>query len=401
MVNRYSDINAFFKTYLDLDKDRGLLERLKTFRLEWAVKRIDSNYTNLDFLSGMTIGVQAVRFSQLDEAKLNNDVFNIDMKILQDDLYRVNGIVKEWKVTANATYHTLLYIIKYILEKNLPIEYLYEAYYVMAYKMVSSLLVRRFTYPLDPRIAAVVAEKMTEKFKLKELGSWQKFLEYRATFLLPGTKHGDRLLKNYNASNAMLIIADLQGNIRSTVNRLFSLIVEIDDNDLSISNESIMKTQNEEVVIADLQSYSKYSKRVLEQIANGDFVNDNHIYLMGEISSNLNITAFKTVLDNIVKDSLKDFKDIEFIVNTTLNTSLNYLMRNDDIKNLEVNILHIMKNLKYYYSSSTVKDDTVLELKKKSMKLIEGHTTVKTSWILTAMSINFILYIILIALVKK
>lgn len=401
MVNRYSDINAFFKTYIDLDSDRALLDRLKTFRLEWAVKRIDSNYTNLDFLSGMTIGVQAVRFSQLDESKLNNEVFKIDMDLLQNDFYRVDGIVKEWKVTANATYHLLLYIIKYILDKKLPIDYLYEAYYVMAYKMVSSLLVQRFSYTLDPRIASVVAEKMTEKFKLKELGSWQKFLEYRATFLLPGTLHGDRLLKDYNTSNSMTIVADLQGAIRSTINRLFSLIVEVNESDLSISTDSLTSIQNEEIVLADLHSYGKYSKIVLDRISTGDFINDDYIYLLGEVSSNLNLTEFKTLLSNVVDKSLDEFKEVEYIVNTVLSSSLNYLMRRDDIKNIEVNIIHIIKTLKYYLSSSTVKDDTIIKLKEKSFKLVDKYTTVKTNWIVTAMNINFLLYIVLLAIVKK
>lgn len=57
VVNRYSNIEAFFKTYLDLDNDRAIFDRLTQFRMEWSVKRIDSksNQTNLDFLSGITI----------------------------------------------------------------------------------------------------------------------------------------------------------------------------------------------------------------------------------------------------------------------------------------------------------------------------------------------------------
>ena len=401
MVNRYSDIEAFFKTYIDLDKDKSIFEKIKKFRLEWAVKRIDNNYTNLDFLSGITMGVQNIRFSKQDESRLTNDIFNIDIDKMQEDFYRVEGIVKEFKVASNVLYQLLLYIIRHVLVNKLPIEYLYETYYIMAYKMISSLLVVRFDYNLDPRVANAVAERMTEKFKLKELGSWQKFFEYRATFLLPESKNGVRLINSYSASTAMLVVADLQVNIRSTVNRLFSLIVDTNNEDLSISTDSLMKMENEEVVLSNLKSYGRYSKVVLDKISTGDFIDDNYIYLITEVSSNLQPIPFKTVLDNIVTNSLEDFKEIETIVNDVLRTSLNYLMRTDSIGSMDSNILSVLKSLKSFYSSSTVRDPVVVELKEMSLKLVTKSTTIKTSWMLSAMNINLILYIVLIALVKK
>lgn len=401
MVNRYSDIEAFFKTYIDLDKDKSIFEKIKKFRLEWAVKRIDNNYTNLDFLSGITMGVQNIRFSKQDESRLTNDIFNIDIDKMQEDFYRVEGIVKEFKVASNVLYQLLLYTIRHILVNKLPIEYLYETYYIMAYKMISSLLVVRFDYNLDPRVANAVAERMTEKFKLKELGSWQKFFEYRATFLLPESKNGVRLINSYSASTAMLVVADLQVNIRSTVNRLFSLIVDTNNEDLSISTDSLMKMENEEVVLSNLKSYGRYSKVVLDKISTGDFIDDNYIYLITEVSSNLQPIPFKTVLDNIVTNSLEDFKEIETIVNDVLRTSLNYLMRTDSIGSMDSNILSVLKSLKSFYSSSTVRDPVVVELKEMSLKLVTKSTTIKTSWMLSAMNINLILYIVLIALVKK
>ena len=80
---------------------------------------------------------------------------------------------------------------------------------------------------------------------------------------------------------------------------------------------------------------------------------------------------------------------------------MKYLLRTDRITDIEDNIFDILKSLKSYYSSSTVRDPDVVELKNRTKILIESNTTVATSWIITAMNINFILYIVLNGLIKK
>lgn len=400
-VNRYSDIEAFFRTYFDLDNDRDIFDRITNFRMQWAIKRIDRNYTNLDFLSGITMGVQAVRFSPLDESRLADEVFRNNMLAMQEDFYRVEGIYREWKVSSTVIYQALLYMIRYILKNNLPLNYLYESYYIMAYKMITSLLVRRFDYSLDPRVASRVVEEMSEKFLLKELGSWQKYFEYRATFLLPGTKHANRLLNEYSATIANIVVNDIQVNIRSTVNRLYSLIIDVSKSDMAISNDSLTKMENEEVVLSDLKSYSGYADRSLKRVNSDDFADDNAIYIISEISSNINTTIFKTLLVNISKSGLDDFDNIASIVRDSVKFSLQYLMRTDNIGSLDNNIIGVLRALKSYYSSSTVRDPGVVDLKARTMELVKRNTTINTSWLLTAMNINLILYIVLMGLIKN
>lgn len=400
-VNRYSDIEAFFRTYFNLNEDTDIFNRIANFRMSWAVKRIDRNYTNLDFLSGITMGVQAVRFSPLDESRLADEVFRNDTLAMQEDFYRVEGIFREWKVSSNVVYQTLLYMIRHILKNNLPLEHLYECYYIMAYKMITSLLIPRFDYTLDPRVASRVVEEMSEKFLLKELGSWQKYFEYRATFLLPGTKHADRLINNYSATIANIVVNDIQVNIRSTVNRLYSLIVDVSKSDMKISNDSLTKMENEEVVLSDLKSYSTYADKSLRKINSDDFADDNAIYIISELSSNINTTIFKTLLVNISKSGLDNFDLIEGIVRDTMKLSFQYLMRTDNISSIDNNIINVLRVLKSYFSGSTVRDPGVVDLKTRTMDLVKRNTTINTSWLLTAMNINLILYIVLVGLIKN
>lgn len=402
IVDRYSDIEAFFKTYLDLDNDRDMFNRMTKFRMEWATKRIDSRYSNLDFLSGITIGVQAVRFSPLDESRLSNEVFRVDMEKVQEDFYRVDNIVKAWMVSSNVVYQTLLYMIRYVFKNGLPIEYAYECYYVMAYKMLTSLFSARFElYALDPRIASKVVEDMSDKFILKEKGSWQNYLEYRASFIMEGSLHYNRLMNDYSAATSIIVLNDLQLNIRSTVNRIYSIVVDTSSSDLKIDNDSLTKMENDELVITDIKSYTKYSNVALERINSSDFADDNLIYLLSEVSSNLNPIAFKTLLVNISENSLENYDELKYIVDTAIKSSMKYLLRSDRIGDVEHDILSILKTLKAYFSSSTVRDPDVVTLKTMTRDLISSNTTISTSWILTAMNINLILYIVLNGIVKR
>lgn len=132
-----------------------------------------------------------------------------------------------------------------------------------------------------------------------------------------------------------------------------------------------------------------------------DFADDNLIYLMSELSNNISPIAFKTLLVNISDTALDNFTELEYIADTTIKTSMKYLLRTDRITDIEDNIFDILKSLKSYYSSSTVRDPDVVELKNRTKSLVEANTTVVTSWIITAMNINFILYIVLNGLIKK
>ena len=300
----YSDINNFFGRYITVDNE--LMKRIKQFRMEWAIKKIDSNTSNLDFLSGVTMGVQRVRFSTMDEGILFREVLRIDGPVLQKELYRVKGINKDWAVSRNIIYQTLLYIIKEAEIRNYDVELIKEVYYVMAYKMITSMLSTRFKdFTLDPRIANLVVEKMSGKFILKQLGSWHKYFEYRASFILPGSKLAEKMMKKYDVELSIDILSYIQGTIKSTVNRVYSVIVEVYNSDNTIDTNTMLKLENEEMVLSDLKSsYSKYSGIALARVNSVDFVNDNYIYLLSEVSENLNVILFKTMLDNISKKGL-------------------------------------------------------------------------------------------------
>ncbi len=400
MVNRYSEIENFFLTYIPV-VDKALLDRVATFRKEWAVKKIDSNTSNLDFLSNITIGEQSIRFSQMDESKLGNDVFRVDFSAMQLDLYNVKGVVKEWKVSSNVINQSLLYLIRHVLVNNLDVEYIKEIFCVLMYKMVSSLIAYSFNYPLDPRLGAVLVEKMSNKFILKEVGSWQKYIEHGATFLYPNTEHANRLINNYNVDTSILILNDIQTKLRSTFYRIYALIMEISTNDITIDNTTITKLEGEEIVIKDASnSLSRYSKIALDMVHSSDFVNDNYIYLIGEISTNLNTTVFKTVLTNIYQNSLKDFTELDNLVNDIIKQSLAYLMRVGALSSMNNNILDVLRRLKAYFSSSSVTDSNIISIKERGMSLITKNTSIKTSWILTSLNINLILYIVLVSLIK-
>ena len=384
MADIYSNINDFFNKYITVDVE--LLKRIRQFRMEWAVKRIDSKTSNLDFLSGMTLGVQRVRVAAMDENELFREVLRIDGDLIQKDLYRVKGINKEWKVTRNATYHLMLFIIKEILVKKLDPMFIKEVYFIVAYKMITSMMSRRFeNFTLDPRIANLVVEKMSNKF----------------IFFAPDTDLANKLTSRYEVKLANDTVSYISGTIKSTVNRVYSIIVEIYNSDSRIDSNTLTKLENEEMVLADLKnSHSRYASIALARVNSLDFVNDNYIYLLSEVSTNLNTVIFKTMLSNISKLGLESIDDTKDIVDDIIKYSVAYLTRIDKIHHVDTNIMSVLRILRAYYGSSKIRENEVVNLKKRTMEIVLDNIDVKTSWILTTLNLNLILYIVLIALIK-
>jgi len=401
-VNMFSELDQFFKSYIDVDKDPGIYERLRAFRLKWVVKRIDANYTNADFLGGMTTGVQKVRFSSLDESMLANEVFRVDVKTMQSRLFMVKGMYREHRVHTKIYNQILVYLISYGLRNNVDEKYLMDAYLVMAYMMVTSMIVRRFDYPLDPRIAASVVEKMSDQFILKQLGSWEKYLEYRGSFVMPGSKNAVLLKEQYNADTTLLVIPSLQSNIKSTMNIIMGIVMDTHDGDIRVNTSSLLVLENEEVVLSDVKnSMSVYTRRALESITSRGFSNDDYVYLISELSPNINTSAFKTMLMNISEHTIDNFDLVNRLVEDIVSSMISYLTRTDNLSLVSTSLFDVLRLLKSYYASSNVKDELVISLKKDSMDLVLKSTTMKTSWVLTALNINLIIYIILVALTKK
>lgn len=391
------DITDVCGEYLrHLSFDVKLLMEFKKYRLNWAQK----NSSHIEFLGSNLTGVHPIRYSSVDEDMFFIDILGVDQNKLRNDLYLVPGITKAHKVASNVTYITLVYLMHMFLQSNLKnddkLDAVRELYYIFAYKAISSLYTNYFPYQVTESIAKMVYERLSNRYLIKKLGTWQEVLDYRTKDLLPGGIHYNRIL-NLNTDNATRSIADMQSRLRENIKEIYTVLIEVNANNERIYSSSMIQTDEDGESTRDItirpDNYILYINSVIRN--ENDFINDDLIYLITSIVPNIDKEKFVLTLKELTK--LQDYAFVETIIVATIN----YMRTKNIINNYEQQTYEILTNMKGYWSSSSVKDKELIRIKKHLYDVASKATKKKTKWLLATITIGVLLYIFLRALYKN
>lgn len=393
----YADIKgeAYFKNIVF---DKKFYEAVQAYRLAWAQKNPDY----IDFLGGNLTGTVPIRFSTVDEDKFFIDLLRVDRSKLEYDYHHLHGINKSFQVSSNVVYLTLVYLMYRTIESKTIDKYkndlLKELYYIFAYKAISSLITHYFKYNVDESIAKVVYEKLSNRFLLKKLGSWQEVFNYRTKSILPQGLHYDRLV-HLDTENATIIIADMQGRIRELMKNIFSVMMTVINNNEKIYSTSLIEVDDEgESTRSVANSYDKYS-RYLKSIINlpNDFINDDLVYLTSHIVNNLDNDRFVETLKYISEnyDFITKHKNAIDFIDISIETTISYIRTKGIITDYHKHALDILKHMKGYWSSSSVKDKEIKQVKEFLNDITYIAIGKKTKWVLASITIAVLLYIFL------
>jgi hypothetical protein len=391
------DIKDVCGEYLrHLSFDVKLLMEFKKYRLNWAQK----NSSHIEFLGSNLTGVHNIRYSSVDEDMLFIDILNVDQNKLRNDLYLVPGINKAHKVASNVTYITLVYLMHMFSQSKLKnddkSDAIKELYYIFAYKAISSLYTNYFPYPVSESVAKMVYERLSNRYLIKKLGTWQDVLEYRTRDLLHGGIHYNRIL-NLNTDNATRIIADMQSRLRENIKEIYNVLVEVNASNERIYSSSMIQTDEEGESTRDItvrpDNYILYINSIIRN--ENDFINDDLVYLITSIVQNIDKEKFVMTLRELTK--LHDYTFVETIIVTTIN----YMRTKNIINNYEKQTYEILTSMKGYWSSSSVKDKELIRIKKYLYDISSKATKKKTKWLLATITIGILLYIFLRALYKN
>lgn len=243
----YENLKELYSNHFKLAFDNNLLLNLRMFRLSWAQK--DDEY--MEFLGGNTLGTQNIRFSIKDDEGLIVDTLNMDINQLTYDLSNTKGITKGRAAETNVIYQTLVYLMHGFtktskLKTKEKEEAVKECFYIFAYKRFSSLMFHYFKFPTDESVAKAVYEKLSNKFLIKRLGSWQAVFEYRSRDLLPGNIHYKRL-QEYETDDAIRIILDMQTKLNDMFKNIYSVTMDVyASNERVLTDSLVTRIEGEE-----------------------------------------------------------------------------------------------------------------------------------------------------------
>ena len=387
------DIHGLTKVDIDIYK------KIQVFRIGWTQKAPEY----IDFLGSKLTGVHPIRFSTRDEDMVFVDIFNIDQPSLTEDLWATKGVDKNKKVTSNPLYITLVYLMHLTITSREIGKHredmLRELYFIFGYKVISSLFTHYFKFTVDPSTALAVNERLSNKFIIKKVNNWQELFEYRALDVLPKGLHYLRL-NRLDVDESNRIISDMQGRIRDMLKNIYIILMEVkDSNDRLVSRSNIEMTEDGASIKDNTNRPDRYVNYMLSIIDNpSDFIDDDMVYLLNNSYKNLNSKDIYTTLEFM---SDNNFKDRNKIIENIIISSISYLNNKGIHSDYNKHMLDVIKYLKGYFISSSVRDKVILDTKKELLNLVKKLPVTKVNWNYTGLVTYAIIYIFIRSVVSK
>lgn len=406
MAARYNNLLEFFDEYMPKVKyDKKLLSKFRSFRYSWGNK--SEEY--MEFLSNGLIGVYPIRFSLRDEGFIFKDILNIDQNTLQNEVYKVPGINKDFKISSNILNLTLVYFMhKFYLSPDLKDaekkEAMKELYSIFSYKQIGSIYAHYFSYNVDVNLAQSVYEKLTNQYLIKKLGNWQAVFNYQAELLLPPNgNNADRII-GFETQDVVTAVNDMRNRISSLVKNVCEVLFDhIDNNDNTIKTTGKIgvNESGEDEYIDETISTHNYINTIKYSMVNvNDFVNPELVHIVKTFLPNLNKDKFLEALYYIVAIEPTRVNQYDYI-SSIIRTSLTYLRGKGIVNNYKRRSIECINKLKGYFSASKVKEADIIETKKVLENMIGEGLGTKTKWIITPIVIGICLYIFLRSIYTK
>ena len=399
----YKDIKQFFKKNAShLVPSNKLTKQLKTFRLTWSTK--SDEY--IDFLGSNLLGVYNIKFSKIDDDLLMESTLRIsNYEKLQKEIFKVKGIEKNFNIGSNIIYQTLLYLIyKYITSKDLNKEEreagIYESCLIMQYRMFTSLHSHYFVkYNIPEYIASDVYNKLSNKFLIKKLDSWQEVFKYRTNLCLEKNTPINSKFRTLTTKDSLDALANIQTNIREQIKSIYSVLLDVlEKDDILMQDKATFiggDDHREQLKDADINVYKTINQMKAIAVNSNDFIDRDSMLIVLSLFNKTKFDEFYAILNNMSNIEEVKIEDIENIVEQIILISYTYLNRIGINIGQRENIPKALTAIKFYWSSSKVKNDALIQVKEDVKKHILMGIKIKTKWLISSYVLAYITYVFL------
>jgi len=372
------EYKVFMEKHLEIGNLKSVIDNIANFKADI----IQDNPEHLDYLSAHTVGTEKIVFAIKHEHMLIENVFGCNSyDIIKDSVKDINGIDMNRKVASNVVYLAITYVMHKIIRSTLPQalkdKSLRDLYFIMAFKMVTSLYYRYYPEPFNKAKAKMVYEKLSNNFLIKKLGNWFEVYKYRADNELE--LHYDRLQK-LDINVAMIFIADVQNRWRRMLVELNKVLYNMVDSEYAMNITSLLTTDEEKgMVFSDTKlSSTAYTDKLADMLHKPEFVNKDLAYLISVLSVNVSIDVIFSVVLVISDPDSKYHKEVEELVPLIIEMSFIFIKKSGlDINNKD-DIEDIIIELRNMWSGSRRKEPQVIKVR-MVLETIISDTGIKIS----------------------
>lgn len=375
----------------------------------YQVGFINETREHMEFFGSNLLGVHVLRYKSSRVNMLYNDILAVDYETLKSDLYSLRIIEPSHKIASDVFNLTIMYMVfKFLNAPRLSASNRTRAAYDTAllffYRTMSAIQNSYFPYPTDPKIAQAAYANLSNKYLIKQLGSWHKVMDYRANALLDKKSPHAKTFKTFTSDLDILYsIADSQGRIRDLVKNYCAEFYKVHEDGSSIGSTSTTSKD------ADGEKTIRDSIKAPEQMVffmrstildRRSFIKEDLIRVIRNINTNTSIRMVRDTLtwlsDNY--QTRQHSKLIDEFVSSTIMYSAFLIENNIDAPNSR-DYPFILGNLKNLYLSTRSTDPDLLRIRQLGDEVILKSSGKTSPSLGMATRTSTILYLSLRALV--
>ena len=194
--------------------DTRFVKRLHNYVVGFTHKNPD----HIAFFGGNLLGVQVVRFTDVERDEWFNEILEADDMSLEDRLLALPTVNADWNVSSDTMNLSCIWLLHAIFISKLPEKDKHQALIdvslVLQFKFLTSRLYRHFKYPADKAVAEATYAQLSYKYDIKRYGSWQALFNARAEELISKESiHYATIAKMNVDTDVTYMLNDVQGRI--------------------------------------------------------------------------------------------------------------------------------------------------------------------------------------------
>lgn len=352
-----------------------------------------------------------LRFTDRDVGILFNEIFKVNAEEIKRGVKKVPAINENFKISSDILNLTLMYV----AHRFLTSEYLstdrktraaIDTALIFNYRSITAIINDRFRFPADERIAHRTYERLSNKFLLKKLGTWQEVMNYRAEAIVGPTSIHRNTLLNFNDDFAVVyLINDSQGRIGDAIKNIYAEFIQAHKagDSITLNSGSVIDPEGAE----SFKDKVTGSEVLIEYVFS--IISDRHSFVKRElvtIINNVVPTTSKQLLEQClywISDEYfsKDRELIETFTRESITHCISYIEENEYLLSKKKDIGLLLTKLKGAITSSRSTEDKLYELRETGNDIVRQATGRVNDQIINSARTAVILYLFLRAYTKS
>lgn len=392
---------VFDREFANVRFDGKMVKALYQFQINF----ISRNHEHMEFFGSNLLGVHVIRFKPSDVERFFSDVLDLDYNYIVGKVREVKTINHTFKVSGDVLNLTLMYVMHRCLTskemtKQQQIRSSYDAALIFFYRCICALCSDYFSYPVDPKVGQAAYARLSNKFLIKQLGTWQKVMDYRTKDLVvPDGLHYPTLIAFEPDDKITDAIADAQGRIRDMVKNYYGTFVAVhsEGGKISVSSSVVIDADGEQT----LRDHTKGAEVLVQAMRNiftdkDAFIREDLVAIVAEMNSNTSPRMIRHTL-NWLCESYPDKKlnsEIDEFISTVV-TQSQWIINNNIEPDKRKDKPYVLITLKNIYLSTRTTDPEMLRIRKIGEKLIKKANGRVSNSLMLATRTAIIIYITL------